>query len=328
MKRRALLCLALGLAVSVFARPSQEGPPSGAVLRELVLYSIRGPSGTGLIRLFEEEFRFAGTALRIEALAQADLVAARFISGEAKLGILPANTAAKLAAGGRPLCVAAVIGSGMLSLLTLDEGVRRIEDLRGRTVEVAGQGATPDYVFRRILRFHGLDPDRDLRLSYALAYPEIALSLTAGRVSTALLPEPFATMARQGRPGLRQIGDIQAEWRAAAGGFETENYPMTVLVVDAELAASHPDLVRAVLEACRSSIEWTVANPGEAGVLAEKHLGLGAAVAGAAIPKSAYGFIPAVSARPALEALYGAFLEFAPSSIGGALPGDSFYLSW
>jgi NitT/TauT family transport system substrate-binding protein len=264
--------------------------------------------------------------LRLEALSQADLVAAQFIAGEAKLGILPANVAAKLASAGRPLAIAAVLGTGMLSLLTDDPSIRSIADLRGKTVEVAGQGATPDYVFRRILRFRGLDPGRDLRLSYALAYPETAQSLIAGRIATALLPEPFATMAKAGKPSLRQIGDIQAEWAEASG--KGGNYPMTVLAVDAGFAAAHPGAVGIIMNAIEASIRWVTDHPAEAGALAEKHgMGSRASVA-AAIPRSGYVFIPALEARPALEALFRAFLEFAPPSIGGALPPDRFYLAW
>jgi NitT/TauT family transport system substrate-binding protein len=73
-------------------------------------------------------------------------------------------------------------------------------------------------------------------------------------------------------------------------------------------------------------VEWVVAHPAEAGALVEKHdLGLLAPVVAAAVPRSNYVFISAAAARPALESLYRAFLEFAPQSIGGALPPDSFY---
>jgi NitT/TauT family transport system substrate-binding protein len=81
------------------------------------------------------------------------------------------------------------------------------------------------------------------------------------------------------------------------------------------------------LERLKDSIEWVLANPAEAGALVEKHdLGLRAPVVAAAVPRSNYVFIPAAAARPALESLYRTFLEFAPQSIGGALPADGFYL--
>lgn len=292
----------------------------------VTIYGLKGPSGVGMIRLFERPPQYPGVTMKAEALAQADLMAARFIAGDAKVGILPPNVAAKIASTGKRIQIAAVVGTGMLSLLTSDPAVRRIEDLKGKTVEVAGQGATPDYVFRRILLSKNLNPDRDLRLSFSLAYPEIAQSLIGGRVSTALLPEPFATMARSGKPDLRQVADIQQEW-AAAGG--SGNYPMIALVVDADFAASQSALLRAILNEVKSSIEWVLAHPAEAGALVEKHdMGLRAQVASAAIPRSNYVFIPAPEARPALEALYKAFLEFSPASIGGTLPQDGFYLKW
>jgi NitT/TauT family transport system substrate-binding protein len=290
----------------------------------LTIYAIKGPSGVGMIRLFENPLPAPGFDIKMEALAQADLMAAKFIAGEAKVGILPPNVAAKIASSGKAIQVAAVTGTGMLSLLSSDPGVKSIEDLKGKTVEVAGQGATPDYVFRKILLSKKIDPDKDLNLGYSLAYPEIAQSLIAGRISLALLPEPFATMARTGKPALTVVGDIQNEWVKAGG---TGNYPMTVLVVDAGFAAAQPGVIRVILDALKDSVEWVRANPAAAGTLVEKHdLGLRAPVVAAAVPRSNYVFIPAREARPSLEALYKAFLEFSPVSIGGALPKDGFYL--
>ena len=291
--------------------------------KPLTIYGLKGASGVGLIRLFETPPRVSGFTVKVEALAQADLLAARFLSGEAQVGILPPNMAAKIASSGRDVRAAAIIGQGMLDLLCGDPAVTKIEDLRGKTVEVAGQGATPDYVFRRILGVRGLVPGTDVALGYSLAYPEIAQSLIAGRVYAALLPEPFATMARLGRPGLISVADVQQEWIQAGG---RANYPMTLLVVDGSFASANPGAVRDILDAVKSSIEWVRSHPSEAGLLVEKHnLGLNAAIVQAAIPKSNYVFIPAAEGRPSLEALFSLFLENAPVSIGGALPGDSFY---
>jgi NitT/TauT family transport system substrate-binding protein len=306
----------LGMLISFIAVTAGAQTP-------LTIYAIKGPSGVGMIRLFEDPPVVSGVKARMEALAQADLMAAKFIAGEAKVGILPANVAAKIASTGKPIQIAAVTGTGMLSLITSDPAVQRIEDLRGKQVEVAGQGATPDYVFRRILLSKGINPDRDIRLSYSLAYPEIAQSLIAGRISNALLPEPFATMARSGKSSLRVIGDVQAEWIAAGGAG---NYPMTVLVVDANFARSDPAAMQTILSALKASIEWVAAHPAEAGALVEKHdLGLRAPVVTAAVPRSNYVYISAKDARPSIEALFKVFLEFAPTSIGEKLPLDSFY---
>ena len=319
LNKTIILALA-GIFLCGFLYARGAGEPS---ISPLTIFSIMGPSGVGMIRLFEEPPVIPGFDVRLEALSHPDLVAARFLSGEAQIGILPPNMAAKIASSGRDIRAAAVIGAGMLSLLTADPAVANISDLRGRTVEVAGQGATPEFVFRKILDTHGLEPGRDLTLGFALAPPEIAQSLIAGRISNALLPEPFATMARAGRPDLRAVADIQQEW-VRAGGHG--NYPMTLLVVDGAFASANPDAVRIILQAVSSSIEWVKANPVDAGALVERHdLGLRSDIAAAAIPNSNYVFIPADEARPALEALFAVFLEHDPVSIGGFLPRDEFY---
>ena len=302
--------------------------PNGGI-NELTIYTIKGPSGVGMIRLFEEPPKIVGFNVEVEAMAQADLLAARFITGEAKVGIMPPNMAAKIASSGRDIRAAAVIGAGMLSLLSSDPSVRGFEDIKGKTVEVVGQGATPDYVFQTILRAHGFAPNIDVALGYSLAYPEVAQSLIAGRVSIALLPEPFATMALMGKPDLKRVTDIQEEWAKATGlhGQGGGNYPMTLLVIDGAFASANREALGEIFTAVENSIGWVRAHPEEAGALVEKHeLGLKAGIVAAAIPNSNYVFVPASEARPSLEALYRVFLENDPSSIGGTLPGDGFYL--
>ena len=312
------------LVVAFFFMAAAFSGAQESSAKPVAVYGLKGPSGVGMVKLFDSPPVVDGAPVALEALANVELMIAKFVSGQAKIGILPPNIAAKLAASGIRIQTAAVVNNGMLSLLSADPSIRSIADLRGKTVEAAGQGATPDNVFRRILRSNGLVPDVDVKLGFSLAYPEIAQALIAGRITLALLPEPFATMAALGKPTLTHVCDIQAEW-ARSGGSAT--YPMTLLVVDARFAAENPLAVRIVADAYRASLEWAVSHPTEAGSLVEKHgLGVKAAVAAAAIPKSAYKFTQATAARPSIEALLRAFLEASPASIGGRLPPDSFYL--
>jgi len=310
-KKIISLCLALFSAAALHARASNE----------ITVYCLGGSSGVGMIRLFENPPVIPGYAVNIEVISQPELLAAKFIAGEAKIGLLPPNIAAKIASSGIGVQIAAVTGMGMLSLLSSDPSVRSFDDLRGRQIEVAGQGVTPDYVFRKILLSKGIDPDKDVKLNYSLAIPEIAQALMAGRVSLALLPEPFATTVR-GRSGISVIGDIQQEWTSLYGG----NFPMTALVVDRAFAAANRNIVNTILEYAKNSIEWTSANPAQAGQLVEKYgLGMSAPAVQAAVPHSNYVFIPAQQARRSLEDLFSVFLEFAPVSIGGVMPADNFY---
>ena len=150
MRRTTILFIGF-LAIGLSPLGAQE---------KITVYGLKGPSGIGMIRMFETPPQSAGVDISIEALASADLMVARFASGQAKIGILPPNIAAKLASAGKPLAVAAVVGNGMVSFLSSDSTVKSIADLKGKEVYVAGQGATPDYVFKKILSANGIDPEK------------------------------------------------------------------------------------------------------------------------------------------------------------------------
>jgi NitT/TauT family transport system substrate-binding protein len=317
----ALRNLALSATVSLMALGAFAAP------KPIVVGALKGPSGMGMIRLFDHPPAPAdGSSVKPVPVASVDLMTAKIISGEYDAGVLPINVAAKLFTSGIPIRLAAVVGEGMLSFLSVDASIRGLADLKGKRISVAGQGATPDYLFRRLLRGAGLDPSKDLRLDYSLPYPEAALALASGEIDYAILPEPFSTMARLRNPELKERLDLGALWKEATGQAV---YPMTCLVVSAALAAGRPGAVRAILEAYADSIAWIGAHPEEAGALVEKSgLGLKAEVAAASIPRSAQVFKSAVAARPEIEALLGVFLELAPASVGGRLPDDGFYASF
>jgi NitT/TauT family transport system substrate-binding protein len=311
----ASLCLLAALALrgaEAFAAP-------------FVVGALKGPTGIGLVRLFQEAPVSAeGNGFSLVAVPSADLMAAKVISGEYDAAVLPVNMAAKLYSAGIPIRLAAIVGNGMVSFLSSDPGVSSILDLRGAEVHVAGQGATPDFLFRRLLKSAGIDPGKEIRLSYALPYAEAATALAAGAIKNAILPEPFVTMALMANPSLRKPIDIDALWKAETG---QSSYPMSALVIGARLASS-PLSAATLLDACKESIEWVRANPRAAGELVERlDLGLKATVAERAIPRTNYVFMEAPGARPGVEALLRVFLETAPASIGGRLPDDGFYVS-
>lgn len=322
MSRRISFAVLLLLSAAfVFGMGAKEEEAERISIR---VGALKGPTGIGMIRLFEAPPELPrGNTLSMEAVPSADAMAAKLLAGELDAAALPVNMAAKLHTAGLKYRLAAIIGEGMISVITTDPSIKSFEDLAGREVHVAGQGATPEYLMRTIAKKKAMDPDKDLRMAFHLPYPEIAASIVAGRVSVAVLPEPFATLALRGNPEARVAFDLGKLWTETTG---RKNYPMTVFVVRDSLLADHPETARALLEALEASISWVKANPSEAGALVEKHdLGLKAAIASAAIPRSAYVFIPAARARTDVEALLSVFLEMEPKSIGGKLPDASFY---
>lgn len=317
-KTFALFAFANALVLS-FALGTGEAVPSA-----IVVAALKGPTGIGMVRLFEEAPKLpAGTEASFETVASADIMTAKVLAGEVDLAVLPLNMAAKLYAGGSGYRLAAVVGDGMVSVVSNDPAVRTIADLKGREVYVAGQAATPDYVIRLVMKAAGIDPDTGATLLYGMPYPEMAAAVSTGRIQIAVLPEPFATLALAGQSKASVPFDLGELWKAATKG---PNYPMSVVVVKEATLKKNAKAVKAILDAYRASIAWVVANPKEAGALAEKHeFGLKAPVAAQAIPRSAYVFESAPKARKRVEAFLAVFLDADPKSVGGKLPDGAFY---
>lgn len=292
--------------------------------KDIVIGLLKGPTGIGLERLFQAPPVLAsGRKVKVILVPSVDLMLAKLTTGEVDIAALPTNTAAKIYNGGMPYLLAAVIGDGMMSFISSDPEISSPADLRGKKIHGSGQGSVPEYVLRAILKKAELDPDKDLQLSWSLPYPEAAASLIAGKIENAYLPEPFATMALEGKPSLRSPFDVQTLW-AEAGG--TASYPLSVLVVGRGLAESEPSSVAHILDRAKASIEWVRANVADAAALAERlGFGIRAGVAQKSIPRSNYVFRTARASRAGIETLFAQLLAGNPASLGGRLPDDAFY---
>lgn len=319
---RVLLIAAVTAALAAPALFAQSVTEPGA---DITLGAFKGPTAVGLVRMLEDGVKLTdGGQVEMQLVRSPEVMVSRLLTGELETAVLPVNLAAKLYNAGRPFVLAAIVGNGMLSVVSTDSGISTLSDLKGRDIYVAGQGGTPDFLMRFLLKESGIEPERDVELIFSMPPPEIAVSLIAGRIETAVLPEPFATMAvRRGSAAGKRI-DLQEAWAALPGN--PGSYPMTAFVVRRELAEARPVAVRELLAEYRSSLIWVEANPRAAGALVEKNdVGLPAAVAAAAIPASSYVFQPAPRARREVEQLLRTFLAFSPASIGGRLPDEQFY---
>ncbi len=315
-RRRQVLAVLLFVFSSLMqAQTASEVPATVAVLK--------GPSGIGAAWLMSDPPRTGEVAFRFITAGSADVVTAKLISGEIMACVLPVNVAAKLYNSGVAIRAVAVVGNGMVRFLTSDPSIASLKDIAGKEIQVAGQKVTPDYLFRFLASKAGLIADRDFILSYNLQYPETALALAAGKIKSAVLPEPFATQATQLSGALREPFELGALWTASSG---REDYPMSLFVVSSKFAALHPQALTALSEAYKVSITRTLREPLATALKAESlDLGIKASVAQSAIPRSAYVYADAQSSRPDIEAMLGLFLSFEPQSIGGRLPDSQFY---
>lgn len=265
----------------------------------------------------------------VQLFADPQALLPKMLKGEIDVGFLPANVAAKVynSSNGKILCCA-ITGNGNLSLITTDASVKQLADLKGKSVAVAGQGATPEYIFRYLLQKNGIKADvkNGVSLDFSIPTPQLAAQLISGKIKYAVVPEPFATVAQLKSDKVIAAVDLQSEYEYFEG--KGKIYPLTVMVVTKDFAEKNPEALKTFLGEYEKSFKKTLQNPKEAGELCEKFgLGLAAPIIAKSVPKANYVFIPAENpkAKEKIEELLNIFLSFDSASIGGKLPDDNFY---
>ncbi len=268
--------------------------------------------------------------LSFEKFADPQTLLPKLIKKEVDIGFMPVNVAAKVYnSGNKALLLCAVTGKGNLSLITTNTEIKRFTDLKKKTVYVAGQGATPEYMFRYILDENKLSyssdgKTADVKLDFSIPTAQIAAQMISGKIEYAVVPEPFATIAQIKSNSVKAALDLQKEYLELSGSKEI--YPLSVMVVRADFAKENKELFEAFLSEYEKSVSWTIANPAEAGKLTEKaELGLAAGIVTKAIPVSNYVYIPADKAKKQIEEMLSIFLNCDKTSIGGKLPDKNFY---
>jgi len=256
-----------------------------------------------------------------------DDLRAAIVSGRTRLFTTPTHVPANLANRGLPLKLFAILSMGHLTVVSSDESIKDIKHLAGKEVLGFFRNDMPDLVFRACLKGAGMDPDKDVKLTYVQTAMEAAQMLAAGRVPTAVLSEPPATAAimmaqHAGRPLDRAV-NLQTVWRDQHNGL---GLPMAGIAVHEKLLEDNPEVVAALRSGLVPARDWVLANKAAAGELAQEKMGMKAPIFSASLDHFNVVADSASALKPGLVAFYETILSMQPDALGGKLPPDSFYL--
>ena len=288
--------------------------------------TLMGPTGMGMVQLMDKnEKGEAALNYDVTVMGSPDDLVGKIISGEVDVAAVPTNLALVLYnRTGGAVQLAAVNTMGVLYVLENGSSIQSIADLKGKTVNTSGKGASPDFIFKYLLAKNNMIVDKDVMLDFSLQHSELAASLVAGDVNIALLPQPHVTTALMKNKDLRIALDITEEWDKATGG--TSKLAMGCIIVQKEYAEKNKKAFNAFLSEYKDSTDYVNNDIDGASALIEKFGILpNAAVAKNAIPYSSIVYVDASEAKPFLEDLYNVLYEFEPKSVGGKLADEGFY---
>jgi NitT/TauT family transport system substrate-binding protein len=213
---------------------------------------------------------------------------------------------------------------GVLHILENGNSVTSVADLRGKTIYATGQGSTPEYVLRYVLKENGIDPDRDVTLTFVADHTELASFMAANIYSIGMLPEPNVSVVLNANSAFRAALDMTKEWEKVAGANQT--LVQGVFIARKAFINEHPSLVKNFLDDYNRS-QSTINNDTEKGAsyIVEAGILANAGIAKKAIPGCNITFMEGNAMKSAVSKCLQVLFEAAPASIGNQIPQDDFY---
>lgn len=327
-----LLCLAL-VFVSC-AASGEETTAENTTAEETTLQTekaviniglLKGPTGMGAAMLLDADEKGTSEADYNLTLAGApDVLQASLINEELDMAALPTNVAAVLNAKTEgKVQILAVNTLGVIYLMSNNENIKTVADLKGKTILSAGKGTTTEYVLDYILSENGLTVGTDVTVEYLSEHAEVITKAIADNAEVVLLPEPFVTQMKGKDAGYSVALDLTKEWKALGGGELT----MGCIAVRKAFAEENPDAVKAFLNDYTASVNAVNADPSAAGAVIEKFDIAKATVASNAIPNCNIVIMTGEELKTNVNNYLTVLHSSNPQSVGGSVPADSFYCS-
>ena len=284
--------------------------------------ALQGPTGMSVAHMMTEN---DGTYELVLVAAPAE-VNALVISGQVDIASVPINAGAvlynKTEGGVKAL---ALTTRGMLYVLEKGDTIHSVQDLEGKTILYAGQGATPEYVTEYILNTFGVNAVLETEAEHAA----VASKAIEGLADIVLLPEPMVTNVLMKNPDFRVALDITEAFSEAAkmNGADGAELSMSVVIVRKEFAEAHPDLVETFMKDLEASIAFANENVAAAAQeIADLGIIAAAKVAEKALPSCRLVFVSGEDMQAQAAPLYEVLFSANPASVGGKVPDDAYYL--
>jgi ABC-type nitrate/sulfonate/bicarbonate transport system substrate-binding protein len=129
-------------------------------------------------------------------------------------------SAARASVSGLPLRIVMALTVGQDFSLVVRPDIRRVEDLKGKTLAPSGVGEFTDVGARIVLKKYGLVPEMDVKLRALFGNHPLRLSaLQAGQIDGTIMTMPYNKMAV--KMGFRELVHLREFIKTPQGGLVT-----------------------------------------------------------------------------------------------------------
>ena len=254
-----------------------------------------------------------------------DALVSKVLKGEGDICIVPSNVAAIAYNKGIGYKLAGTVGFGSLYVISSDDSVKNLEDLKGKDVYNVGQGLTPDLIFKIILQNNGINPEKDLTLSYVNAASELAPLFIEGKAKYAVVPEPMLTQIMTKKPDTKIVASLNDQWKEISDS--QMGYPQSSVIVKEDLVNNHFDDVQKILKEIDESTKWANENKEEAGSFAEE-VGITGKkeIIAKSLERANLNYVSSVDNESIYIGYYDKIYSLEPKAIGGKKVNEEIFL--
>ena len=290
------------------------------------VYTLKGPTGMGMAELIAEDKASDDPDYNVTVVASPEEITAAIVNGDADIAACPVNLASVLynkTSGG--VQILALNTLGVTYIVTNGVEINSVEDLKGKTIVSAGQGATPEYILNKLLTDSGLTVGEDVFVEYKSEHAEVATLIAAGEADIALLPEPNVTSTLVQNADIKVALDLTKVWEAKYGTQLVQG----CVVARTEFAEKYPEAVNDFLDDYKESVDFiNTASDEAAQMIVDAGIIPKAPLAKKAIPSSYIVFITGDSMKSLVKENLQVLFDANPKSVGGKLPDDNFYYNY
>ncbi|MDO5014839.1 MAG: PhnD/SsuA/transferrin family substrate-binding protein [Clostridia bacterium] len=333
MKKILSFLLSVVLIFGLFgcAKKTLKNPkPTG---KKVKIATLQGPTGMGMAYLLDSADK-KETLNDYEYIVSAapDELTGKIVSGELDMAALPTNAAAALynKSNGKVKLLALNTNS-VLYILSKDSSIKTLKDLKGKTVYVSGQGATPEFIFNFLLMENGLKPGEDVKLDFTYStHSDLVAFAASGKADVVLLPEPSVTALLLKNKDMKVVVSLEDIWNETVKdtSYKDSKITMGCIAVNAAFAEENPDAVKAFLYEYEKSVNKVKDEKNfdtSAEIIAKVGIVPAAGIAKSALPRSNITFKTGEEMKKEVEGFYKVLFEAQPKSVGGKLPNADFY---
>jgi NitT/TauT family transport system substrate-binding protein len=321
----ALVIGTVGCAGNIKSSETEKTAPATVSFEQLSLKigSAPGPVTYPLATMSEKNAN-----LKLNPWQSGEQLTAMITSKEVNLCSTPLSNALLTYNKGMDTQLLMVTVWGMLYVMSTENDVTSIKDLKGKEIVVSGKGGIHDLIFRHLLIKNGIDPDKEMKISY-LDMTEASQRLVSGQVKYAVLNEPQASIAsmnaQKANLALNRVLDLTEEW-GKLPGQKDKRFPMAGIIVVNGSEASR-EQIAAFQKAYIEEAAWVNEHGQEAGPIVEKHVPTMKAMAVTQSIK--YARLDPKPASECKEEIMSFFKELTTTAdikaFGGKLPDDEFF---